>query len=247
VNSVVVSRCPDLARLAAPLLAEHAPPAVLRADPPDSALSGGEPGYRGLVGQESVAELRIVAVCVEQRVGQIGLLGFGVGEWLLQLPVVGLASDLEHPARHHHANPVGGQLAHERVEPFRKLSLRQIRGGPPEDLVLLLQQPFQQLDLALGRPKLNRLARRNPRLDILVDIGCSQQPRRQRHRMDPEVGGDLLQGHPGRTVAGHPDDIVTELAWIRLGHGDILPAPLIEQGKSAVTCPCSRPNVKSAS
>ncbi|BEK85809.1 hypothetical protein NSK11_contig00178-0012 [Nocardia seriolae] len=42
--------------------------------------------------------------------------------------------------------------------------------------------------------------------------------------MDSEIGGDLLQRHPGITVASYPDDIVTELTGIGLGHSDILPA-----------------------
>jgi hypothetical protein len=43
-------------------------------------------------------------------------------------------------------------------------------------------------------------------------------------RMDPEIGGDLLEGHPVVAFAGHPNDIVTELAGIGLGHVNILPA-----------------------
>jgi hypothetical protein len=42
--------------------------------------------------------------------------------------------------------------------------------------------------------------------------------------VDPEISGDLLEGHAIVTVAGDPHDVVTELAWIRPGHNDILPA-----------------------
>ena len=35
-----------------------------------------------------------------------------------QPPVVGLASKLEYPTRHHHGDPVSGELTHERVQPF---------------------------------------------------------------------------------------------------------------------------------
>ena len=76
------------------------------------------PGVAGLVGQEPVAELWVVAVSVEQGVGPVGLLELGGGDRAGQPAVVGLASDLEHPARHRDGDPVSGQLAHERVEPF---------------------------------------------------------------------------------------------------------------------------------
>ena len=75
-------------------------------------------GVAGLVGQEPVAELRVVAVGVEQRVGPIRLVELGVGDRVGQPPVVGLAGELEHPARHRDGDPVGGQLADERVDPF---------------------------------------------------------------------------------------------------------------------------------
>src|SRR5215217_289380 len=47
-----------------------------------------------------------------------GLLQLERRDRLGQPPVVRLASDLQCPARHHHGNPGGGQLAHERVEAF---------------------------------------------------------------------------------------------------------------------------------
>ncbi|MEV4847551.1 transposase [Micromonospora matsumotoense] len=63
VHEVVVHRRPDLATLAAPLaLAEGAPPTVVRADPPRGAIRHRLPGRAGLVDQEPVPELRIVAV-----------------------------------------------------------------------------------------------------------------------------------------------------------------------------------------
>jgi hypothetical protein len=42
--------------------------------------------------------------------------------------------------------------------------------------------------------------------------------------MHPEIGGDLLDRHPVFTVAGDPNNVVTELLGIRPCHSDILPA-----------------------
>jgi hypothetical protein len=41
---------------------------------------------------------------------------FSVGDRVGQPAVVGLAGELEYPARLRHGNPVGGELLHERVE-----------------------------------------------------------------------------------------------------------------------------------
>ena len=57
----------------------------------------------------------------------------------------------------------------------------------------------------------------------------------------PKSVGDLLERHTGIAVAGDPDDVVTELTGIRLGHSDILPARPTGQASSDVTYPCSRP------
>src|SRR4051794_6751847 len=72
----------------------------------------------GLVGQEPVTELRVVAVGVEQGIRPVRHDQFGIGDRAGTLPVVGLPSDVEYPARHRDGDTVGGQLAHERVEPF---------------------------------------------------------------------------------------------------------------------------------
>ncbi|WP_280186702.1 MULTISPECIES: hypothetical protein [Nocardia] len=63
-NTSLTAR-PDPAGLASPGLAEHTPPPVRKADPPR-----GPPGHRftrrgGLVGEEPVPELRIVAMSVD--------------------------------------------------------------------------------------------------------------------------------------------------------------------------------------
>jgi hypothetical protein len=72
----------------------------------------------GLIDQEPVAELRVVAVGVEQCVGPVGPGQFTGGDRGGQPPVVGLAGDLEDPARHRDGDPVGGELTDERVDHF---------------------------------------------------------------------------------------------------------------------------------
>ncbi|MFD6626222.1 hypothetical protein, partial [Streptomyces diastaticus] len=76
----------------------------------------------GLVEEEAVTELGIVTVSGEQSIGTICLGELGVGDRPVQPPVVGLAGQPEHPARHRHRHPVrgigGGQLADERVHDF---------------------------------------------------------------------------------------------------------------------------------
>ena len=78
----------------------------------------GCPASRGFLDEVAVAELRIIAVGVEQGVGPLRLQIFGVSDRVSQPAVVGLAGELEYPARHRHGDSVGGELFHERVESF---------------------------------------------------------------------------------------------------------------------------------
>jgi hypothetical protein len=112
---VVVDRRSGLLRFAALGLAERRPPAQLRADPPRGPLGHDLASLACFVDQEAVAELRVVAVGVEQGVRAVGLDQLGLSDRLCEPAVVGLASDLEHPARHRDGDPVFGQLADERV------------------------------------------------------------------------------------------------------------------------------------
>ena len=116
-DKIIMYRRADLAVLT-PLLAEHTPPAVVRADPPRCALGHHLAGVASLVEQEPVAELRVVLMGPEQSVRPVGLREVGIGHRVSQPPVVGLASDLEYPARHRDGNAVLGQLTNERVHHF---------------------------------------------------------------------------------------------------------------------------------
>jgi hypothetical protein len=68
-DQIVMDGWADLAVLAALALAERAPPTIGRADPPCGPLGHRLPGIAGLGDQEAVAELRVIAVGVEQGIG----------------------------------------------------------------------------------------------------------------------------------------------------------------------------------
>lgn len=75
-------------------------------------------GIAGLVDEEPVVEFRVFVVGVEQGVRPVRLAPFGVGDRVLEPPVVGLTGELEDPALHRDGDPVRGDLLHERVEHF---------------------------------------------------------------------------------------------------------------------------------
>ncbi len=116
-DEIVVHRRTHFADFSA-LLSEDAPPLIAGADPPGGALGYRLTGVSGLFGQVAVPELRVLVVGVEQGVGAVGLEEFGVGDGVGPRAVVGLAGELEYPARHCDGDPVGGELSYERVEPF---------------------------------------------------------------------------------------------------------------------------------
>ena len=117
-DQIVVDRRAGLAVLSALALAEGTPPLVLRADPPCRALGHRLPGLSGFLEQVAVSEVGVIFVGVERGVGPMRLGDLGGGRRNGQPAVVGLAGELEYPARHRHGDPVGGELLHERVEPF---------------------------------------------------------------------------------------------------------------------------------
>lgn len=108
--------------------------------------------------------------------------------------------------------------------------------GPAQDLILLLQQ----LDPAPRLTQLSRLTSALAGLGALINIGLAH-PLVQGHRVHTEISGDLLDRHTVIAVASDPHDIVAELAGVRPGHKDILPARPCGQANSDVTYSCSRP------
>ena len=88
------------------LLPERGPPRVVPADPTRAALTHHLVGVSGLVGQQAVAELGVVLVGVEQRVRSVSPGRLSYGDRGCQSAVVGLAGELQHPARHRDGSPV---------------------------------------------------------------------------------------------------------------------------------------------
>ena len=68
------------------------------------------PGRACFVGQETVVELRVVTVGIEQRVRAVGLRDLGSGDGVLQPAVVGLAGEIKHPTRHRDGDTVSGKF-----------------------------------------------------------------------------------------------------------------------------------------
>ena len=98
--------------------AEGREPGIGRTQPPRGA-NGHRLAIRlGFVGEVPVPEFGVVAVGIKERIGSIGFGDLGFRDRRGQPPVVGLARELQYPARHCHGDPVGGELSHERVEPF---------------------------------------------------------------------------------------------------------------------------------
>ena len=115
---VVVNGGAGLLAILAALLPEHGPPAVRRRDPPCCPVRHRLALVAGFVGKEAIPELRVVAVGVEQGVRPIRLIQVPLTHGVTPPAVIRLASKLQNPARHHDGNPVRGELAYERVEPF---------------------------------------------------------------------------------------------------------------------------------
>jgi hypothetical protein len=68
-----------------------------------------------LIREEPIPELGIVAMRVEQRVREMGLVPLGIRHWAGEPPVIGLASELQNPTRHRDGHPVSSKLAHASI------------------------------------------------------------------------------------------------------------------------------------
>ncbi len=69
----------------------------------------------------------------------------------------------------------------------------------------------------------------------VIYIGLTH-PLRQRHRVNPEFGDDLLQGHPSSRGTENPHHIGAEPLRERFWHDDVLSGPPI-QGKPSQLSP----------
>lgn len=104
-------------------LGERAEDLLFRAQPPDSTFTRRKAGAFQLVGDEPVAEDRVVVVGVDRGVRQVGVLEVASSDGTSQPAVVVLGGEFEDPTRHRDGEPVGGQLADERVLHFGLRSL----------------------------------------------------------------------------------------------------------------------------
>src|SRR5690606_10306350 len=120
---------------------------------------------------------------------------------------------------------------------FWEAGLAEIRSCSTEHLVLLLEEPDPLLELAV----LGGLHRGHTGTVAGLDGGLAE-PLRQRHRMDPEIGGDHLEGRAFGAVPGDSHDVVAELLGVGLGHLDILPGRPLGQASSDVTPTRGSPN-----
>jgi hypothetical protein len=78
-------------------------------------------GALELVGEEPVAELRVIGVRIDERVGDVGVLEVAPAHRSGEPGVVGLSRMTEHPAGQPHRDAFGGQVADQRVAHFGRL------------------------------------------------------------------------------------------------------------------------------
>ena len=140
----------------------------------------------------------------------------GIGDkGFSQPPVIGLAGELEYPARHRDGDAVCGELTHERVEPFpgrfacdRYAAARRNTSFSCSSRRLRLRSSRNSSDSLPTRAGL-----------APSSIGGAAQPLVQRHRMNTEISSDLLERHTrltsharhARHLRGIPAD--KALAW----------------------------------
>lgn len=147
----------------------------------------------------------------EQRVRAIRLLELGAGHRGAEPAVVGLSGELQHPARNRDGHPACGQLFHERVDPFPgRFACDRYAAARRRNLVLLLQQ----LDPPTCFPQFHALLAGRPGLHAVVDVRAAH-PLPQRHRVDAEVGGHLLDRDARAAVPRDPHNVLAELLGIR--------------------------------
>jgi hypothetical protein len=116
-HQVVVDRRTRLP-IEAPLLGEHRPEALLRAQSPHPALAGCEPGIGQLVGDEAIPEGRVVGMDVHGRVDQVGVVPVPLADRVPTPLVERLGGKAQHPAGHRDGDPVSGKVEDQRVDHF---------------------------------------------------------------------------------------------------------------------------------
>ena len=107
----------------ATLLHETRPDPLLGAQSSDPSFTRALAESLKLIGQEPVAEGRVVAVRVDDQVGQVRIVNVTPRDRVPQPLVVALGREIQDPARHRGGDAVLGQFADERVDHFGEWSL----------------------------------------------------------------------------------------------------------------------------
>jgi hypothetical protein len=118
-HQVVVDGRPGAALAVASALAGRGrPQALVSTQPPHPALAQRVAGGLELVGEEPVAELRIVGVEVHQLVGDVGVVEVALRARLRSPLVERLWAEPQHPAGQRHRHAVGGEISNQREHHF---------------------------------------------------------------------------------------------------------------------------------
>ena len=95
-----------------------------------------------------------------------------------------------------------------------QIRLGEVRGSLAQHFVLLLKEAIAAAELA----HLSGFFPGGPGLFARLDISLLESTA-QGGLADAEVCSDQLQGHVLASGAGDSDDVITELLWVRCGHG----------------------------
>ena len=225
---VVVDRRARRAAVLALLLTERRPPAVGRGDTPSGAISHRLPGRACFVGQETVAELRVVTMGIEERVRAVGLSDLGGGDGSLEPAVVRLAGEARAPG----TSPPRGYRLRQALRRAGRSFSRQVRlsevgRSTAQDLVLRLQQLDPTTQLASLQRLRGSLCSRcgGGGLGGLSDRNSARRTCRRRRR--PRC---VPAARRGRARGATRTTSLEELSGVALGHGDILSAVLVSTG-----------------
>ena len=104
-------------------LRRRRPQLLVPTQAPHPALAELVAGGLELVGEEPVAELRIIAVEIDEGVREAGVVEIAVRARVGAPLVERLGREAEHPAGQPHRDPLGGQVEDQRVAHFGRASL----------------------------------------------------------------------------------------------------------------------------
>jgi hypothetical protein len=99
------------------------PDPLLATEPPHPPLADLVAGALELIGEEAVAELAVLGVQVDQRVGDVGVVPVALRTRSDPPLVERLGLEAEHPAGQPHRDPFGGQVLDQREQHFGRVSL----------------------------------------------------------------------------------------------------------------------------